>query len=55
MRTVPELLKIEKVNFDSAERRRQLTGCSISAKRYVLYQQTGKNFTIADPKAHGLG
>ncbi len=52
---VPELLKIEKVNFDSAGDRRQLTGYSISAKRYVLYQQTGENLTIVDPKAHGLG
>jgi hypothetical protein len=52
---VPDLLKIEKVNFDSAGHQRQLTGFSISAKRYVLYQQTGKNITIIDPKAHGLG
>lgn len=52
---VPDLLKIEKVNFDSAGDRRQLIGYSISAKRYVLYQQTGKNLTIVDPKAHGLG
>ena len=52
---VPDLLKIEKVNFDSAGDRRQLTGYSISAKRYVLYQQSGENLTIVDPKAHGLG
>jgi len=53
--TVPELLKIEKVNFDSAGHRRHLSGFSISAKRYVLYMQTDEDLTIVDPKAHGLG
>ncbi|MGA2077172.1 MAG: hypothetical protein ABSH52_27080 [Terriglobia bacterium] len=52
---VPDLLKIEKVNFDSTGHRRQLTGYSISAKRYVLYEQTGKDLTVVEPKAHGLG
>jgi hypothetical protein len=52
---VPDLLKIEKINFDSAGHQRQLTGYSISAKRYVLYQQTDKDLVIVDPKAHGLG
>lgn len=52
---VPELLKIEKVNFDSAGRPRQLTGYAISAKRYALYQQNKSDLTIIEPKAHGLG
>ncbi len=52
---VPDLLKIEEVNFDSAGRPRQLTGYAISAKRYVLYQQDESTFTIIEPKAHGLG
>ena len=53
--SVPDLLKIEKVNFDSAGKHRQLMGYAISAKRYVLYHQKGKKLTIVDPKAHGLG
>jgi hypothetical protein len=53
--SVPDILKIEKVNFDSAGKHRQLMGYAISAKRYVLYPQRGKKLTIIDPKAHGLG
>lgn len=31
-------------------------GYSIAAKRYALYEKTGKsNITIVDPKAHGIG
>jgi hypothetical protein len=52
---VPDLLKIEKINFDSTGHQRQLTGYSISAKRYVLYQQTGNDLSVVEPKAHGLG
>lgn len=52
---VPDILKIEKINFDSPGHQRQLCGYAISAKRYVLYRQTGSNLTIIDPKAHGLG
>lgn len=53
--TLPKILKIEKVNFNSALRFRQLKGYAISAKRYVLYRETGSHLTIVDPKAHGLG
>jgi hypothetical protein len=52
---VPEILKIEKVNYDSSGHRRQLTGYAISAKRYALYQRTRTSLTIIEPKAHGLG
>ncbi len=52
---VPDILKIEKVNFDSSGKHRQLMGYAISAKRYVLYRRRGKQLTIIDPKAHGLG
>ena len=52
---VPEILKVEKINFDSAGHQRQLCGYAISAKRYALYEQTDTNLTIVDPKAHGLG
>jgi hypothetical protein len=49
------ILKVEDVNFDPNKKQHQLYGYAISAKRYVLYQRTGKNLTIVDPKAHGLG
>jgi hypothetical protein len=52
---IPDLLKIEDINFDSAGRPRQMKGYSISAKRYVLYQQSKTTVNIIDPKAHGLG
>lgn len=52
---VPDILKVEKVNFDSAGRPRQLAGYAISAKRYALYQQSKNKLTIVEPKAHGLG
>jgi len=33
-----------------------LYGVSIAAKRYALYEKTGKsNTNIVDPKAHGVG
>ena len=53
-KSVADLLKIEKV-FDGDGRFRQLMGYAISAKRYVLYRQFGKELEIVDPKAHGLG
>jgi hypothetical protein len=35
---------------------RQLYGYSIAAKRYALYEKTGKfEIRIIDPKAHGIG
>jgi hypothetical protein len=49
------ILKIEDVNFDSNKKQRQLYGYAVSAKRYALYQQTGNDLSIIDPKAHGLG
>jgi hypothetical protein len=53
--SVPDILKIEKINFDTSGKHRQLMGYAISAKRYVLYHQRCKKLTIIDPKAHGLG
>jgi hypothetical protein len=35
--------------------RRPLLGFSISTKRYTLYERTGSQITIINPKAHGLG
>ena len=52
---VPDLLKIEDINFDSDRKQRQLFGYAISAKRYVLYEHNGSDPKILDPKAHGLG
>jgi hypothetical protein len=41
---------------DPAKPQRQLYGYSIAAKRYALYEKTGKSrITIVDPKAHGIG
>lgn len=52
---VPEILKIESVNFDANKKFTQLTGFAISAKRYTLYHSTKSKISIVDPKAHGLG
>ena len=55
---VPDILKIEDVNFvDSDPRRpfRQLFGYSISAKRYALYSQSGNGIRIEKASGHGLG
>jgi hypothetical protein len=52
---VPDLLKIEDINFNSDRQQRQLFGYAISAKRYVLYEHSGSYLKIIDPKAHGLG
>jgi hypothetical protein len=44
------------VDSDSAKPQRPLYGYSIAAKRYALYENTGKsNISIVDPKAHGIG
>jgi hypothetical protein len=44
------------VESDSTRPQRQLYGYSIAAKRYALYEKTGKSsITIVDPKAHGIG
>jgi hypothetical protein len=41
LQIVPDLLKIEDINFDSDQQQRQLFGYAISAKRYVLYEHSG--------------
>jgi len=44
------------VDCDATKQQRQLYGYSIAAKRYALYEKTGKsNIVIVDPKAHGIG
>lgn len=40
---------------DPQQAKRQLLGFSIAAKRYTLYDRTGNQITIIDPKAHGFG
>jgi len=55
---VPEILKIEDVNFEDADPRepfRQLFGYAISAKRYALYTQSAKGIRIEKASGHGLG
>jgi hypothetical protein len=53
------ILHLVDANFvacDPTQKQRQLYGYSIAAKRYALYEKTGKsNITIVDPKAHGIG
>jgi hypothetical protein len=44
------------LDSDPAKPQRQLYGYSIAAKRYALYEKTGKSsIAIVDPKAHGIG
>ena len=44
------------VDCEPTKQQRQLNGYSIAAKRYALYEKTGKSsITIVDPKAHGIG
>jgi len=43
------------VDSDPTKPLRQLSGFSISAKRYVLYERAGDKIAIVNPKAHGLG
>lgn len=55
---VPEILKIEDVNFVDSDRskpQRQLFGYAISAKRYALYIQNETGIAIVKASAHGLG
>jgi hypothetical protein len=49
------ILNLTDANFDSSGNQRELYGFSISAKRYVIYQRSGNEIAIIDPKAHGLG
>jgi hypothetical protein len=58
-RAVPgSILNFVNANFENADPsspRRQLLGFSIAAKRYALYERSGNEVSIVDPKAHGLG
>jgi hypothetical protein len=53
------ILNLVDANFvdnDATKQQRQLYGYSIAAKRYALYEKTGKSsIVIVDPKAHGIG
>jgi hypothetical protein len=53
------ILNLVDANFTESrgkKRQRQLYGYSIAAKRYALYEKTGKSeIKIIDPKAHGIG
>lgn len=57
-RLVPDLLKIEDINFlesDTKKSRPRLWGYAIAAKRYVLYTRTGVDISIVKASGHGLG
>jgi hypothetical protein len=53
------ILNLVDANFvesSGKKTQRQLYGYSIAAKRYALYEKTGKSqIKIIDPKAHGIG
>jgi hypothetical protein len=52
------ILNFVDANFENSDpscARRQLLGFSIAAKRYALYERSGTEISIVDPKAHGLG
>jgi hypothetical protein len=54
--SILNLVDANYVDSDPKNPQRQLYGYSIAAKRYALYEKTGKNdITIVDPKAHGIG
>jgi hypothetical protein len=55
---VPEILKIEDVNFEDSNPKkpfRQIYGYAISAKRYALYTRSGNEIQIEKASGHGLG
>lgn len=55
---VRDILKIEDVNHidsDPSEPYRQLFGYAVSAKRYVLFTDSGRNISIEKASGHGLG
>ncbi len=56
-KAVPEsILKIEKVNFDSDGKQRELWGFAIAAKRYALFTKTSDGgISVKKASAHGLG
>jgi hypothetical protein len=53
------ILNLVDANFTEShgkKTQRQLYGYSIAAKRYALYEKTGKSeIKVIDPKAHGIG
>ena len=55
---VPELLKIERINFSETDAKKanpHLWGYSIAAKRYALYERKGNDISIVKASGHGLG
>ncbi len=54
--SILNLVDANYIDSDPAKPQRQLYGYSIAAKRYALYEKTGKSsIAIVDPKAHGIG
>src|SRR5205807_2709262 len=54
--SILNLVDANYVDSDPQNKQRQLYGYSIAAKRYALYERTGRSdITIVDPKAHGVG
>ncbi len=54
--SILSLVKANHVDSDSSKPRRQLYGYSVSSKRYVIYEKTGRgDIKVVEPKAHGLG
>jgi len=54
--SILNLVDANYVDSDPKKPQRQLYGYSIAAKRYALYEKTGKkSIKIVDPKAHGIG
>ena len=54
--SILNLVDANYIDCDSSKPQRQLYGYSIAAKRYALYEKTGKSsIVIVDPKAHGIG
>jgi len=54
--SILNLVDANLVESRGKKKQRQLFGYSIAAKRYALYEKTGKSeIKIIDPKAHGIG
>ena len=54
--SILNLVDANYIDPETKDRRRQLYGYSIAAKRYALYEKIGSNdIKILDPKAHGIG
>jgi hypothetical protein len=57
-RLVRDILKIEDINYvdsDPTKPYRQLFGYAVSAKRYALFTECGKDIFIEKASGHGLG